>query len=125
MKHSVDQAKDLSKAEPFSHIDWVQGLLAFLDAEPYYHASVWNALLDKEKNGGGKDALLPLSSLLRGLMLRRQLQDVGKLHIVILTFYNYALWLCWKRSSGSDDEPRVHTSTLPVSRPDTLHTEPR
>ena len=62
----------------------LQGLLAFLDAEPYYHPSVWNALLDKEKNGGGKDALLPLSSLLKGLMLRRQLQDVGEQNIFAL-----------------------------------------
>ena len=60
---------------------FLQGLLAFLDAEPYYHPSVWNALLDKEKNGGGKDALLPLSALLRGLMLKRQLQDVGEWHV--------------------------------------------
>lgn len=71
----------------------LQGLLAFLDAEPYYHPSVWNALLDKEKNGGGKDALLPLSALLKGLMLRRQLQDVGKWLQLLQVNLRYSLGL--------------------------------
>ena len=56
----------------------LQGLLSFLDAQPYYHQGVWNALLDREKSGQGKDSLQPLCALLKGLMLRRETKDVGE-----------------------------------------------
>ena len=56
----------------------MQGLLAFLNLQPYYYMKAWNALLDREKNGAGQYALHPLCSLLRTVMLRRRKQDVGK-----------------------------------------------
>ena len=59
-----------------------QGLLAFLDADPYYHERVWAALLDRNAGGGNKASLLPLQSLLSDLMLRRRVEDVGELGIL-------------------------------------------
>ena len=55
----------------------LQGLLAFLDLDPYYQTKCWSRLLDKDANKAGSDALLPLCSLLRGVMLRRRKEDVG------------------------------------------------
>ena len=54
-----------------------QGLLAFLDLDPFYQTKCWSRLLDKDANKAGSDALLPLCSLLRGVMLRRRKEDVG------------------------------------------------
>ena len=56
----------------------VRGLLEFLALEPYFHNAAWSDLVqsgcdDKERHG-----LLSLRSLLRGVMLRRSKQDVGK-----------------------------------------------
>lgn len=57
----------------------VRGLLEFLALEPYFHNAAWSDLVQSGCDDGGKHGLLSLRSLLRGVMLRRSKQDVGKL----------------------------------------------
>ena len=54
----------------------VQGLLEFLAYEPFYDGRAWGALLLR-RGEAGPQRLLPLCSLLRGVMLRRTKDDVG------------------------------------------------
>lgn len=54
----------------------VQGLLEFLAYEPFYDNRSWNQVVLR-KHESGLERLLPLCSLLKGVMLRRTKQDVG------------------------------------------------
>jgi hypothetical protein len=57
----------------------VQGLLEFLAYEPFYDGKSWNNLVLR-KHETGPERLLPLCSLLKGVMLRRTKEDVGVNH---------------------------------------------
>ena len=54
----------------------MQGLLEFLAYEPFYANRNWSSLVLR-KGEAGPERLLPLCSLLRGVMLRRTKDDVG------------------------------------------------
>ena len=54
----------------------MQGLLEFLAYEPFYDGRAWGQLLLR-RGEAGPQRLLPLCSLLRGVMLRRTKEDVG------------------------------------------------
>ncbi len=53
-----------------------QGLLEFLAYEPFYDNKSWGTLVLR-KHELGPERLLPLCSLLKGVMLRRTKEDVG------------------------------------------------
>lgn len=53
-----------------------QGLLEFLAYEPFYDSKSWSALVLR-RHETGPERLLPLCSLLKGVMLRRTKEDVG------------------------------------------------
>ena len=54
----------------------VQGLLEFLAYEPFYDNRSWSSLVLR-RHETGPERLLPLCSLLKGVMLRRTKEDVG------------------------------------------------
>ena len=54
-----------------------QGLLEFLAYEPFYDNKNWSSLVLR-KGETGLERLLPLCSLLKGVMLRRTKDDVGR-----------------------------------------------
>lgn len=56
----------------------VRGLLEFLALEPYFHNAAWSDLVQSGCDERERHGLLSLRSLLRGVMLRRSKQDVGK-----------------------------------------------
>lgn len=56
-----------------------QGLLEFLAYEPFYDNRNWGSLVLR-KGEAGLERLLPLCSLLKGVMLRRTKDDVGPPH---------------------------------------------
>ncbi len=53
-----------------------QGLLEFLAYEPFYDNKSWSSLVLRRYETG-PERLLPLCSLLKGVMLRRTKEDVG------------------------------------------------
>ncbi len=53
-----------------------QGLLEFLAYEPFYDNKSWSSLVLR-RHETGPERLLPLCSLLKGVMLRRTKEDVG------------------------------------------------
>ena len=53
-----------------------QGLLEFLAYEPFYDNRNWSSLVLR-KGEAGLERLMPLCSLLKGVMLRRTKDDVG------------------------------------------------
>ena len=59
----------------------VRGLLEFLALEPIYHNEEWAKLVQHGCDKAQPHGLLTLRSLLRGVMLRRSKEDVGKLDI--------------------------------------------
>jgi SNF2-related domain len=56
----------------------VRGLLEFLALEPYFDNATWGDLVQSGCDDRERHGLLSLRSLLRGVMLRRSKQDVGK-----------------------------------------------
>ena len=56
-----------------------QGLLEFLAYEPFYDNRNWSSLVLR-KGEAGLERLMPLCSLLKGVMLRRTKDDVGGAH---------------------------------------------
>lgn len=55
-----------------------QGLLEFLAYEPFYDNRNWSSLVLR-RGEAGLERLMPLCSLLKGVMLRRTKEDVGAL----------------------------------------------
>ncbi|KAK9915395.1 hypothetical protein WJX75_008587 [Coccomyxa subellipsoidea] len=68
-----------------SRVEEIQGLLEFLAYEPFYDNRSWSSLVLR-RHETGPERLLPLCSLLKGVMLRRTKEDVeGELELLPCT----------------------------------------